>query len=92
MFDFAAADAMGERLEALRRALVTERASRADAAALITGWTGARRAAHDERRAAHEGVLTHHGVDQELARLRAAWDEAARAQRKLNRPGRSSPG
>lgn len=84
MFDFVAADAMGRRLEALRRAVVVDLTVRADATPLLTGWAGTHRATYDTRRAAHEGVLTAHDLEMELRRLRRAWDEAARAQRRAN--------
>lgn len=84
LFDFAAADAMGDRLDALRRAVVADRGARAGAAPLLSDWTGPHRAAYDEQRAAHEGILGHHDLEIELRRLRTAWDEAARAQRRAN--------
>jgi len=90
VFDFAAADMLGHRLHVLRRSARAHLAARADAAVLLTDWTGAHRATFDAERAAHERALAGNDLDVELRRLRAAWDEAARAQARANRSAAQS--
>ena len=84
-FDFSGADVVGERLFALRRHIESGLQMRAAAQVHLSDWAGGHRREYDEHRRAQEGVLTCADIGTELARLRAAWDEAAAAQVRANR-------
>jgi hypothetical protein len=83
-FDFSGADLVGERLDALRRHIESGLQIRAGAQVHLTDWAGGHRREYDELRRTQEGVLTGADIGSELARLRAAWDEAAAAQVRAN--------
>lgn len=83
-FDFDAADAVGQRLDGLRLEIEENLAARADAQVRLVDWAGGHRQEYDEHRSAQEAVLAGSGIPADLARLRAAWDEAAAAQIQRN--------
>jgi len=84
-FDFGAADAAGQRLDGLRRSIDVDVDARARSTALLVDWAGRHREAYDRQRSTQEAVMGGAGLDAELSRLRAAWDEAAAAQARANR-------
>lgn len=84
-FDFAGADAIGGRLDGLRLAVGGNLDARAGATPRLVDWAGAHRLRYDDHRSTQEGVLSGAGIDLELSRLRAAWDDAADAQVQANR-------
>lgn len=84
-FDFGAADALGQRLDVLRRAITTNLDARVTGQARLADWAGGHRRAYDEHRATQEAVLTGADLAAQIAHLRAAWDEAAAAQVQANR-------
>jgi hypothetical protein len=84
-FDFGAADALGRRLDVLRRAITANLDTRAAAQARLAEWAGGHRRAYDDHRAAQEGVLAGSDLATQIAHLRTAWDEAAAAQVQANR-------
>lgn len=83
-FDFEAADAVGQRLDGLRLEVEANLTARAGAQTRLVDWSGGHRREYDEHRAAQEAVLSGSGIADDLARLRAAWDEAAAAQGRAN--------
>lgn len=84
-FAFATADAVGQRLDGLRRAIDVNVTARSGAAGHLVDWAGGHRLQYDDHRAAQEAVLTGAEIDVEIARLRTAWDAAAGAQLDANR-------
>lgn len=84
-FDFAAADVVGARLGGLRAAIERNLGARAREQGRLADWAGGHRRAYDELRARHEATLAGGAVEDQLGRLRAAWDEAASAQVRANR-------
>ncbi|QYG94792.1 hypothetical protein HC251_21720 [Iamia sp. SCSIO 61187] len=84
-FDFGAADAVGQRLDGLRAAITANLDARSSGQARLVDWAGGHRQAYDEHRATQEAVLTGADVAAQIARLRAAWDDAAAAQVRANR-------
>jgi hypothetical protein len=84
-FDFAAADHVGLRLDGLRRAVDADLQARAAATPSLVDWAGGRREEFDAHRSAQEAIAGGGGLATLLGHLRAAWDEAARAQRAANR-------
>lgn len=91
-FDFGGADVVGRRLHVLRIHVTAGLGARAAAQAHLTDWSGGHRRAYDEHRRAHEAILSGADVGAELARLRAAWDEAASAQLRANRAATDARG
>lgn len=85
VFDFAAADAVGQRLDGLRRAITADVDARASASSHLADWAGRHRRDFDAHRTAQEAILTGADVAGQIAHLRAAWDEAAAAQVRANR-------
>lgn len=83
-FDFSGADLVGERLDALRRHIDSGLQIRAGAQVHLADWAGGHRREYDELRHTREDVLTGADIGSDLARLRAAWDEAAAAQVRAN--------
>lgn len=83
-FDFDGADAVGQRLDVLRQRLDANLSARADAQTRLVDWAGGHRREYDEHRQAQEAVVTGADVSAQVARLRAAWDEAAAAQVQAN--------
>lgn len=84
-FDFAGADVVGRRLQALHDHVTSALGARAAAQVHLVDWSGGHRRAYDEHRSAQEGILTAADIASELARLRTAWDDAATAQTRANR-------
>lgn len=84
-FDFSTADRIGLRLDRLRRRVDADLAARADATGRLVDWAGGRRDEFDRHRSAQEAIAGGGGLVTLLAHLRAAWDDAARAQRAANR-------
>lgn len=84
-FDFAAADQVGAALARARGAVDDGLAVHRAAEPLLAGWAGPHRAAFDRLRGDQEAALRHADLGRELARLRAAWDDAADAQHAANR-------
>jgi hypothetical protein len=83
-FDFAGADALGQRLDVLRTTITANLDARAAGQARLVDWAGGHRQQYDEHRATQEAVLTGADVAAQIARLRGAWDEAAAAQVRAN--------
>lgn len=84
-FDFGAADAVGQRLDGLRRRLDEGLSARATAQSRLVDWAGGHRRSYDDHRRAQEAIITGADVAAQIARLRTAWDEAAAAQGSRNR-------
>ncbi|HXH57965.1 hypothetical protein [Iamia sp.] len=84
-FDFGGADVMGRRLDGLRRTVEEDLAARTAATIHLVDWAGGHRQAFDDHRGTQEGVLSGAELEAEIARLRAAWDDAAAAQHRANR-------
>ncbi len=84
-FDFGAADAIGDRLEVLRRRVADDLSARAAGQARLADWAGRHRRRYDAHRRAQEAIVTGADVLAQIARLRAAWDDAAAAQVRANR-------
>ena len=84
-FDFAAADALGQRLDGLRQEITANLDARVTGQARLVDWSGGHRTSYDEHRATHEAVLTGADLATQIARLRAAWDDAAASQATVNR-------
>lgn len=84
-FDFAAADALGQRLDVLHRTITANLDVRATGQARLADWAGAHRRAYDDHRATQEAVLAGSDLATQIAHLRTAWDDAATAQLQANR-------
>ena len=84
-FDFAAADALGQRLDVARLAITANLDARATGQARLVDWAGGHRRAYDEHRATQEAALAGSDLATQIAHLRAAWDDAAAAQVRANR-------
>jgi len=84
-FDFSGADLVGQRLQALLDHVTSGLSARAAAQVHLTDWSGGHRREYDDHRRTQEGILSGADVGAEIARLRAAWDEAAAAQVRANR-------
>lgn len=84
-FDFGAADAVGQCLDGLRRAVAAAVDARASASTHLVEWVGRHRRDFDAHRHAQEAVLTGADLAGQIAHLRAAWDDAAAAQVRANR-------
>jgi hypothetical protein len=91
-FDFGGADQVGPRLEALRDHVSSGLGARAAAQIHLRDWSGGHRREYDDHRGTQEGILSGADIGTELARLRAAWDEAARAQLRANRAVEAATG
>ncbi len=83
-FDFAGADAVGQRLDGLRATITTNLDARVAGQARLADWAGGHRRQYDEHRSSQEAVLAGADVATQIAHLRAAWDEAAAAQVRAN--------
>ena len=84
-FDFSTADQLGRRLDALWHAVDADLALAPTPPPRLADWAGARRDEHDRHRGGQEAIVGGGVLATQLGRLRAAWDEAARAQRRANR-------
>lgn len=84
-FDFAGADIVGERLQALHDHVTSGLGARAAAQVHLVDWSGGHRREYDDHRRTQEGILSGADIGTELTRLRTAWDDAAAAQVRANR-------
>lgn len=90
-FDFGAADDIGTALDRLRTEIDDNLAARQGAQHRFADWAGAHRRTYDSLRAEHEAVLAAGTIGDQIAHLRAAWDDAAEAQVRANEAAAELP-